>query len=147
MILNLTAVMSGLPSSQHAQDLTELCSSKYGIITRALDDSRCVELSEGGTRHADSRRLVKSSSEEKNLSDATAAAKKNETTKKVSRVLDRNTCQEDLNDEEATVDEENAIENYDDQDCQARDANISRLQLVVKLDYKNHCLDCKLYEI
>ena len=105
MILILTAVMSGLPSSQHAHDLMELC-SKYGIITRALDDSRCVELSEGGTRHADSRRLVKSSSEEKNLSDATAAAKKNETTKKVSRVLDRNTCQEDLNDEETTDDEE-----------------------------------------
>ena len=32
----------------------------------------------------------------------------------------------------------------DDQDCQARDANISRLQLVVKLDYKNLSLDCKL---
>ena len=62
---NLTAVMSGLPSSQHAQDLTELCSSKYGIITRALDEPRCVALSEGGTRHADSRRLVKSSSEER----------------------------------------------------------------------------------
>ena len=107
----LTAVMSGLPSSQHAQDLTELCSSKYGIITRALDDSRCVELSEGGTRHADSRRLVKSSSEEKNLSDATAAAKKNKTTKKVSRVLDRNTCPEDLNDHEATDDEVKAAEN------------------------------------
>ena len=74
---------------------------------------------------------MKSSSEEKNLSDATAAAKKNETTKKVSRVLDRNTCQEDLNDEETTVTEENAAENFDDQDCQARDANISRLQLVV----------------
>ena len=90
---------------------------------------------------------MKSSSEEKNLSESTAAAKKNETTKKVSRVLDRNTCQEDSNDEEATVDEENAVENYDDQDCQARDANISRLQLVVKLDYKNLSLDCKLYEI
>ena len=46
--------------------------------------------------------------------------------KKVSRVLDGNTCHEDSNDEEATVDEENAVENYDDQDCQARDANISR---------------------
>ena len=135
---NLTAVMSGLPSSQHAQDLTELCSSKYGIITRALDDSRCVELSEGGTRHADSRRLVKSSSEEKNLSDATAAAKKNETTKKVSRVLDRNTCQEDSNDEEATVDEENAVENYDDQDCQARDANISRFKLLLNSIIRSH---------
>ena len=54
---------------------------------------------------------MKSSSEEKNLSDATAAAKKNETTKKVSRVLDRNTCQEDSNDEEATDDEVNAAEN------------------------------------
>ena len=28
-----------------------------------------------------------------------------------------------------------------------RDANISRLQLVVKLDYKILSLDCKLYEI
>ena len=42
---NLTAVMSGLPSSQHTQDLTEFCSSKYGIITRSPDESRCVEKS------------------------------------------------------------------------------------------------------
>ena len=42
---NLTAVMSGLPSSQHAQDLTELCSSKDAIITRTLGESRCVEKS------------------------------------------------------------------------------------------------------
>ena len=47
MILNLTAVMTGPPSSQHAQDLTELCSGKYAIITRTLDESRCVEPSEG----------------------------------------------------------------------------------------------------
>ena len=55
MILILTAVMSGLPSSQHTQDLTELCSSKYdedpvmwAIITRTPDESRCVEtLAEG----------------------------------------------------------------------------------------------------
>ena len=52
MILILTAVMSGLPSSQHTQDLTELCSSKYdedpvmwAIITRTPDESRCVEKS------------------------------------------------------------------------------------------------------
>ena len=47
MILNLTAVMSGLPSSQHAQDLTELCSSKDAIITRTLGESRCVETPRG----------------------------------------------------------------------------------------------------
>ena len=52
----------------------------------------CVELSEGGTRNADSCGLVKSSLEEKNLSNATATAYVNETTKKVRRVLDRNTC-------------------------------------------------------
>ena len=79
-------------------------------------------------RRYETRRLSQASEEQlrrKNLSDATAAAKKNETTKKVSRVLDRNTCQEDLNDEEATDDEENAAENLMMiQDCQARDANI-----------------------
>ena len=48
-------------------------------------------------RHADSRGLVKSSLEEENLSNATAAAYMNETTKKVRRVLDINACQEDLN--------------------------------------------------
>ena len=52
MILILTAVMSGLLSSQHTQDLTELCNSKYdedpvmwAIITRTPDESRCVEKS------------------------------------------------------------------------------------------------------
>ena len=40
---------------------------------------------------------MKSSLEEENLSNATAAAYMNETTKKVRRVLDINACQEDLN--------------------------------------------------
>jgi len=73
MILILRAVMSGLPSSQHTQDLTELCSSKYDedpvmwvIITRTLDDSRCVEPSEGRREcKATSRCAVKSSLDKK----------------------------------------------------------------------------------
>ena len=97
---NLTAVMSGLPSSQHTQDLTKLCSSKYdedpvmwAIITRSLDDSRCVEPSEGRFKCNTPSRTVEAT---------------------------------------ATDDEENAAENLMMiQDCQARDANISRLQLVV----------------
>ena len=39
---NLTAVMSGLPSSQHAQDLTELCSRYDETLARK---ARCVEKS------------------------------------------------------------------------------------------------------
>ena len=38
-------------------------------------------------------------------------------------------------------------EEVEDQEHNARDSNISRLQLVVKLDYKILSLDCKLYEI
>ena len=48
----------------------------------------------------------------------------------------------------ATDDEENAAENsMMIKTAKPRDANISRLQLVVKLNYKILSLDCKLYEI
>ena len=49
---------------------------------------------------------------------------------------------------EATVDEVKAAENsMMIKTAKPRDANIGRLQLVVKLDYKILSLDCKLYEI
>ena len=48
----------------------------------------------------------------------------------------------------ATDDEGTAAENsMMIKTAKPRDANISRLQLVVKLDYKILSLDCKLYEI
>ena len=61
----------------------------------------CVELSEGGTRHAYPRGFVKSSLDKKRI-QATAAAYMNETTKKVDRVLAILPSQEDLNAEEAS---------------------------------------------
>ena len=35
----------------------------------------------------------------------------------------------------------------DVEENEARDSNISRFKLVVKLDYKIHCLDCKFLNI
>ena len=74
---------------------------------------------------------MKSSLEEENLSNATAAAYMNETTKKVRRVLDINACQEDLNVKEAT-----ACWVTVEDEHHARDANISMLYLV-KNNYCN----------
>ena len=68
---------------------------------------------------------MKSSLEEENLSNATAAAYMNETTKKVRRVLDINACQEDLNVKEAT-----ACWGTVEDEHHARDANISMKYLV-----------------
>ena len=53
---------------------------------------------------------MKSKLGRKKLSNATAAANMNETTKKVRRVLDILPSQEDLNDEEATAIVEEAAE-------------------------------------
>ena len=65
MILNLTAVMSGLPSSQHTQHLTELCSRYDETLTRKAR-TRCVEPSEGRLEcKATSRCAVKSSLDKK----------------------------------------------------------------------------------
>ena len=76
---------------------------------------------------------MKSSLEEENLSNATAAAYMNETTKKVRRVLDINACQEDLNVKEAT-----ACWGAVEDEHRARDANISMKYLI-----KDH--DCNFY--
>ena len=87
-----------------------------------------------GRRH-ETRRLSWVSEEQlgrKNLSNATAAANMNETTKKVRRVLDINACQEDLNVKEAT-----ACWGTVEDEHHARDANISMLYLI-----KDH--DCNI---
>ena len=60
MILILTAVMSGLPSSQHTHDLTELCSRYDETLTRKAR-SGCVETSEGRLEY---RRYLTMCSEE-----------------------------------------------------------------------------------
>ena len=76
---------------------------------------------------------MKSKLGRKKLSNATAAANMNETTKKVRRVLDINACQEDLKVKEAT-----ACWGAVEDEHHARDANISMKNLI-----KDH--DCNIY--
>ena len=82
---------------------------------------------------------MKSSLEEENLSNATAAAYMNETTKKVRRVLDRKyLVKKTLNEEEATAIGGEVAEVPVEDEHHARDANISMKYLI-----KDH--DCNIY--
>ena len=85
--------------------------------------------------------LVKSSLEEENLANATAAAKMNEKTKKGSRVLDINA--KAYWNEEATATKVEAAEVPVEDECKARDSNISKSFVGNDLDYNNYCLECK----
>ena len=77
---------------------------------------------------------MKSSLEEKNLSNATATAYVNETAKKVRRVLDRNAYSRDLNEEEATAIGEEVAEVPLEEDAKAGTPILVSLPPVFDLD-------------
>ena len=76
----------------------------------------------------------KSCLEEKNLSNATAAAYMNETTKKVRRVLDRNAQSRDLNEKEATAIGEEVAEVPVEEDAKSETPILVSLPPVFDLD-------------
>ena len=108
--------------AKHTQDPTELC-SQY--------DEDNVQNSQKEVRVTP---LLKSSLEEENLSNATAAAYMNETTKKVRRVLDRNAQSRDLNEEEATAIGEEVAEVPVEEDAKSEAPILVSLPPVFDLD-------------